>query len=98
MERRLFQIRELDAPQQLQSVVPVQPVERNQLRRRFWHIAEISRPIVLVDRRDHRLFICQHLAYAMGIEDLDVCKMSQNLKNAPLVWRRFVTKSLIRQS
>ncbi len=35
MERRFFQIRELDAPQQLQSVVAVQPVERNQFGRRF---------------------------------------------------------------
>src|SRR5437660_8024848 len=35
MERRFFQIRELDAPQQLKSVVAVQPVECNQLGRRF---------------------------------------------------------------
>ena len=84
--------------QQPQVRMAIQPVERDQFGGRSLHVAQVSRPFVLVHGRNHRLLVGEHLAEPVGVHDLDVSEVTKNLQNAPLVRRRLVAQHLIRQT
>ncbi len=84
--------------QQSQVRMAIQSVERDHLGGRGLHVAQVPRPFVLVHGRNHRLLVGEHLAKPVGVHDLDVCEVTKNLQDAPLVRRRLVAQNLIRQA
>src|SRR2546422_8562296 len=98
VECRFLKICQLQASQQLHIGMTIQPIERNQFRRRSLHVAETTRPIVLIDGRNHRLLIGEHLPHAIRINDFGIRQVRQNFMDAPLVRRRFVAQRLVRKA
>src|SRR4029077_11502275 len=76
----------------------IQPVEGNQFGGRSFCVPEVLRPVILIDGRNHRFLIGQHLANAIGIHDFHVSQMAQDFQDAPFIGRGFVAQRLVWQT
>ena len=94
---RLAEIRRLEALQQSQVRMAIQPVERDQFGRRSLQAAEVPRPVILVHGRNHRLLVGEHLPQAVRVHNLDVGEMPKYLVDTPLVRSRLVAQHFLRQ-
>ena len=95
---RLGKIRHLQISQQPQVVMTSQPIERHQFRRRRIQVVKIASPSVLINRRDHRLGVRQHLSQSISVDDLHICQVTEDFQHTPLFWRRLIVEGLIRQA
>lgn len=51
-------------------------------------------PSVLINRRDHRLGIRQHLSQPISVDDLHICQVTEDFQHIPLFRRRLILESL----
>ena len=78
VEGRLGKVGGFQSSQQTQVVMPCQPVERDQFRRRGIQIVQIASPSILIERRDKGLVVGQHLSQSISIDDLDIRKVTED--------------------
>ena len=87
MEAAAVELAGSDALEQAQVGDPVRPVERHRFRRRRLPVAQVTRPVVLIDRREDGFLVRNDLADAIAIHDLHIAEVRQDLEDRPLVRR-----------
>src|SRR5580692_1070559 len=82
---RFLEVLRFQPAQELQGVMPVQSIDRDQLRCGSLQVAEILRPGILIHGSNHWFLVSEHLPEAMRVHDFDVRQVTQHLQDAPLV-------------